>query len=67
MRQIEKRDPYVLFMLVLSILSLVGLAFSTVGHLDPAQSAILGIADDFVCVLFFVDFLVSLYRAPNRW
>lgn len=67
MRQLEKKDPYVLFMLVLSILSLVGLAFSTVGHLDPDQSSILTIADDIVCVLFFVDFLLSLYRAPNRW
>ncbi len=67
MSQLEKVEPYVLFMLLLSILSLVGLAFSTVGHLDPDQSAILAVADNIVCALFFYDFLVSLYRAPNRW
>jgi voltage-gated potassium channel len=55
-----------LFMLVLSILSLVGLAVSTVGHLDQGQKEILEIADLVVCGLFFIDFLVSLHRAPNR-
>lgn len=67
MSQLEKVEPYVLFMLLLSILSLVGLAFSTVGHLDPDQAAILAVADNIVCALFFYDFLVSLYRAPSRW
>jgi voltage-gated potassium channel len=43
------------------------LAITTVGHLDPEQAAILDMADNFVCVLFFADFLVSLYSAPNRW
>ena len=67
MNQLRKVEPYVLFMLVLSILSLVGLAFSTVGHLDADQSAILAVADNIVCALFFADFLVQLQRAPNRW
>jgi voltage-gated potassium channel len=63
----EKKDPYLFFMLLLSILSLLGLAISTSGRLDKDQVAILEMADTFVCVLFFVDFLVSMYRAPNRW
>src|SRR6185369_11389208 len=63
----EKKDPYLLFMLLLSILSLVGLAISTSGRLDQDQVAILEMADTLVCALFFVDFLVSLYRAPSRW
>lgn len=67
MKHAERVEPYVVFMLLLSVLSLVGLAFSTVGHLDPDQSYILAMADDVVCVVFFIDFLVSLYRAPNRW
>lgn len=61
-----KKEPYVLFMLFLSILSLVGLAMSTSGYLDGEQAKILGIADNFICLIFFVDFLASLYRAPNR-
>ena len=67
MSQLEKVEPYMLFMLLLSILSLVGLGMSTVGHFDAGQSAILAVADNIVCALFFVDFLVQLYRAPNRW
>lgn len=62
----DKKEPYVLFMLFLSILSLVGLAMSTSGYLDGEQAKILGIADNFICLIFFVDFLASLYRAPNR-
>lgn len=63
----EKKDPYLFFMLLLSILSLVGLAISASGRLDKDQMAILEMADTFICALFFLDFLVSMYRAPNRW
>lgn len=63
----DKREPYALFMLLLSIFSLIGLAISSVGRLDTSQQAILEMADTFVCGLFFIDFLVSLYRAPSRW
>lgn len=66
MDALEKKEPYALFMLVLSLISLVGLAVSTVGQLDKDQKAILEIADTFVCGLFFLDFLHSLYRAPKR-
>jgi len=67
MGDIDRKSPYVWFMLLVSILSLVGLAITTIGHLDPEQALILDMADNFVCVLFFTDFLVSLYSAPNRW
>ena len=63
----EKKEPYALFMLLLSIFSLIGLAISSAGRLDSSQRAILEMADTFVCGLFFIDFLVSLYRAPSRW
>lgn len=66
MDSFDKQGPYVLFMLVLSILSLVGLAVSTVGHLDGGQATILQVADNFVCALFFIDFLISMYRAPRK-
>jgi voltage-gated potassium channel len=53
-------------MLTLSIFALLGLAVNTLVRLDPASSTILVYADHTVCALFFLDFLVSLYRAPNR-
>lgn len=62
----EKQGPYVIFMLVLSILSLVALAFSVSPGLDEDQKDILQVADTAVCMLFLVDFLVTLYWAPNR-
>ena len=65
--QTEQNHPYVLFILLLSILSLVDLAVSSVGHLTPDQATILDLADLVLCGLFFIDFLVSLWNAPNRW
>ena len=62
----QANHPYALFMLVLSLLSLVGLAASSMGGMDPEQRSILLLADTFVCLLFFADFLASLYRAPDR-
>jgi len=62
----NKKSPYALFMLLVSVLSLAGLAITTIGRLDHEQTAILDLADNFVCVLFFIDFLVSLYLANNR-
>jgi voltage-gated potassium channel len=53
-------------MLMLSVLSLAGLAAVATGRLEPQQARILNVADDLVCGLFFVDFLLSLYRAPSR-
>lgn len=61
-----KHYAYVCLMLVLSILSLVGLAISTVGFVHPEQQVILDAADFVVCGLFFVDFLLSYFRAPNK-
>ena len=66
MRAPETQGPYVLFMLVLSVFALVSLLVNTVGNLDPASSKILEYADHAVCGLFFLDFWISLYRAPNR-
>jgi voltage-gated potassium channel len=62
----EAQGPYVFFMLVLSLFALLGLAANTLMQLDPASSTILEYADHTVCGLFFLDFLISLYRAPNR-
>lgn len=66
MEDSEAKGPYVIFMLVLSILSLVALGFSASGGLSKDQTSILQIADTVVCGLFLIDFLVTLYKAPDR-
>ena len=58
---------YQLFMLILCLYALAALAFQTAVRLEPATRAILDYADYAVCGLFFLDFLISLWRAPNRW
>lgn len=63
----KRQSPsYLLFVLVSSILGLLLLAAGAFLRLDPAVVTLLHYADAVVCLLFFVDFLVSLGRAPDR-
>ena len=62
----NKHHPYLAFMLILSLLALGALAFETAFALDKGTRAILGYADTVICVLFFIDFLVMLYRAEDK-
>lgn len=62
----EAARPYELFMLILSILALVAIAMNTFNLINDEGKIILDWADIFVCVLFFIDFLINLYRAPKR-
>lgn len=62
----KQNHPYVIFMLMLSIISLVGLAISASSSLTSEQGSILQVADLVICGLFFADFLWSVYRAPDR-
>jgi len=65
---VEKGNPpYILFMLLISLLALAALAVEAVFPLDAGTRQILNYADTIVCVLFFADFLVLFYRAENRW
>jgi voltage-gated potassium channel len=59
-------SAYLLFILSLSVLAVVSLAVSTMFRLDPGTSEILQYADNAVCALFFLDFLISLYRAERK-
>jgi voltage-gated potassium channel len=61
-----KTNPYQIFMLVLSIISLVLLGISLVFSLSPATETLINYADNAICVLFFVDFLILFYRAENK-
>jgi len=66
MKTTESGGPYTLFMLALSIVAIVALAITTLIRLDPGSQVILGYADTAICLIFFLDFLFSLYRAPHR-
>jgi voltage-gated potassium channel len=54
-------------MLVLCLWALSSLGIGTIWRLDPEIQQIIDYADVLVCVLFFVDFLASLKRAPRKW
>ncbi len=59
--------PYLIFTLLLSLFALASLAVTTVFTLDQGTLEILGAADTIVCVLFFLDFIISLRNAENKW
>lgn len=57
---------YQLFMLFLCVYAILALLLSVVLPLTTQAVRILQLADFAVCALFFVDFLVNLWRAPKR-
>ena len=57
---------YQLFMLVLCFYALAQLGIQTLVHLEPATRAVLDYADFVVCLIFLVDFAITLVRSPNR-
>lgn len=59
--------PYQIFMLALCFYTLGALVFESFFFLDPSIRKILQYADNAICALFFLDFLISLWRAPNKW
>ena len=58
---------YQLFMLVLCIVTLMGVAVQVIARPPAEVRGILQVADTIVCALFFGDFLVTLRRAPDKW
>jgi voltage-gated potassium channel len=60
-------SAYLFLMLFMSIAALLLLGSSVVLDLDSDSRRIVDLADDALCAIFFVDFLVSLWRAENRW
>src|SRR5687768_9114042 len=58
--------PYQFFTLALCVWALLVLGVSSFFRLSESTRTILSYADNFVCVLFFIDFVVSLVRAPNK-
>jgi len=62
----ESQTPYLLFMLIASVAALAVLSVQAFGNLERGTRTILEYFDLLLCALFFADFLVSLYRAPDR-
>ena len=58
--------PYLLFTLALSLFALAMLAVDALFKLDPRTHEIIAWLDNGVCLLFFTDFLVTLWRAEKR-
>jgi voltage-gated potassium channel len=56
-----------LIVFVLSIYAVVVLAFDSFFHLYPEVSAVIQFFDNIVCAVFFLDFLVQLYQAEDKW
>ncbi len=67
MESTNRHHPYLIFMLLLSLFALAALGFEAVFPLDEGTREILGVADTVVCALFFLDFIVSLRQAQNKW
>jgi voltage-gated potassium channel len=64
--QTGRSGAYLLFMLVLSVLALGALAVQAALPISRGASRILELADTAFCLLFFLDFLLLLYRTENR-
>jgi voltage-gated potassium channel len=62
----EPHAPYLVFMLILSLYAVVALALSTFLDLPATTRDVLEYADTGVCLLFFLDFGITLLRVPNR-
>ena len=54
-------------MLGLCVYALVALAAQAVLTLDAQTRSVLQYADSAICLLVLADFVLCLYRAPNRW
>jgi voltage-gated potassium channel len=57
---------YHIFMLTLCVLALGGLIAQNAVAQDDETQTILVWADTAICIAFGIDFLISLWRAPNR-
>ncbi|NJO39544.1 MAG: ion transporter [Cyanobacteria bacterium CRU_2_1] len=65
-RAVDREIPYLLFIVGLSILSLLTLAVNATIELDSATKIILHYADTAICVVFFLDFLHCLAWSDNK-
>ena len=63
---VEPSPGYQLFMLVLCLYALGQLGVQAAFRLEPETRAVIEYADLVVCLIFFIDFLITLARSPDR-
>lgn len=61
-----RQTPYLLFMLVVSVVAIVTLAAERLLVLSPDQRVVFELFDWAVCAIFLADFVYCLLTAPNR-
>jgi voltage-gated potassium channel len=66
-RKREIAGPYQIFMLALCTYAIAEAVLRAFVPLRPETVQVLKYADTAVCIFFFLDFIVSLVRAENRW
>jgi len=62
----DRIDLFGFFILVLSVYVLTALLIDTLFVLDPQISLVLKFVDDFVCVVFLIEFVVRFFRAESK-
>ena len=60
------RPAYQVFMIALSVLALATIAMQNAFRLDPQVELLLEYFDNALCVAFLIDFVLTLWRTPNR-
>src|SRR5262245_6491119 len=65
-RENSSSASYQIFMLVLCIYAIGAIAVESAGRANPNIILVLEYADYAVCALFFVDFILSLWRSEDR-
>ena len=63
----EQWAGYNAVILLVSLIAIGMLAVGVVVELTPTTRSLLAYVDLAVCVVFMIDFCISLARAPNRW
>jgi len=66
MEKEQTAQPYLIFIVALSLLALAALVAEMMLPLDPASRTILAYADTIICALFLLDFLLCLHRAKDK-
>ena len=62
-----RHTPYLLFILILSVCTLLALTIERLLPLTPEALRVLAVFDNMVCAVFLIDFFVCLKQAENRW
>jgi voltage-gated potassium channel len=62
----DKIDLFGIFILILSIYVITALLVDMLFTLDPQISLVLKMVDDFVCLIFLLDFIIRFYKAKSK-